>query len=198
MTDPIEKNAIAEALGRVGGEASLGWLKANSVADYMVALRNLPAAKAVKAAKEILKTGKSGLQCAAADVIMANAPAKDGLKVLKDLLKADDRPLRNAAIAAATDAYGVAAVAPVLTGRFAKLGDGAKTDIVNWLGAHQQGLDLVLSQLNAPEELGATAVRAAGQIGLLFIPRKRVPVVFVCLISRKYAKTQSYIIIERT
>ena len=165
VTDPIEKNAIAEALGRVGGEASLGWLKANSVADYMVALRNLPTAKAVKAAKEILKTGKSGLQCAAADVIMANAPAKDGLKVLKDLLKADDRPLRNAAIAAATDAYGVAAVAPVLTGRFAKLGDGAKTDIVNWLGAHQQGLDLVLSQLNAPEELGATAVRAAGQIG---------------------------------
>ena len=165
VTDPVEKNAIAEALGRVGGEASLGWLKANSVADYMVALRNLPAAKAVKAAKEILKTGNSGLQCAAADVIMANAPAKDGLKVLKDLLKADDRPLRNAAIASATDAYGVAAVAPVLTGRFAKLGDGAKTDIVNWLGAHQQGLDLVLSQLNAPEELGATAVRAAGQIG---------------------------------
>ena len=165
VTDPVEKNAIAEALGRVGGEASLGWLKANAPADYMVALRNIPAGKAVKAAKEILKSGTSGLQCAAAELIMANAPAKEGLKVLQDLLKADDRPLRNAALAAATDAYGVAAVAPVLTGRFAKLGAGAKTDIVNWLGARKQGLDLVLTQLDEPEELGETAIRAAGQIG---------------------------------
>ena len=165
VTDPVEKNAIAEALGRIGGEASLGWLKANSLSDYLVALQNLPAAKAVKAAKEILKTGTSGLQCAAAKVIMANAPAKEGLKVLQDLLKADDRPLRNAALAAATDAYGVAAVAPVLTGRFAKLGAGAKTDIVNWLGVRKQGLDLVLAQLDEPDELGETAVRAAGQIG---------------------------------
>ena len=164
-TDPVEKDAIAEALGRIGGEASLGWLKANSLSDYMVALQNLPAAKAVKAAKEILKTGNSGLQCAAAGIIMANAPAKEGLKVLQDLLKADDRPLRNAALAAATDAYGVAAVAPVLTGRFAKLGAGAKTDIVNWLGARKQGLDLVLTQLDESEELGETAIRAAGQIG---------------------------------
>ena len=165
VTDPVEKNAIAEALGRVGGEASLGWLKASAPADYMVALRNIPAGKAVKAAKEILKSGTSGLQCAAAELIMANAPAKEGLKVLQDLLKADDRPLRNAALAAATDAYGVAAVAPVLTGRFAKLGAGAKTDIVNWLGARKQGLDLVLTQLDEPEELGETAIRAAGQIG---------------------------------
>ena len=164
-TDSIEKNAIAEALGRVGGEASLGWLKAHAPADYMVALRNLPAKKAVKAAKEILKGGTSGLQCAAADVIMANAPAKEGLSVLQGILKSGDRPLRNAAIAAATEAYGVTAVEPVLTGRFAKLGEGAKTDVVNWLGAHQKGLDLVLTQLNAPDELGETAVRAAGQIG---------------------------------
>ena len=69
-TDPVEKNAIAEALGRIGGEASLGWLKANSLSDYMVALQNIPAAKAVKAAKEILKTGNSGLQCAAAGIIL--------------------------------------------------------------------------------------------------------------------------------
>jgi hypothetical protein len=164
-TDAVEKNAIAEALGRIGGEASLKWLKANSLSDYMVALKNLPAKKAVKAAKEILKTGNSGLQCAAADVIMDNASAKEGLKVLQNLLQADDRPLRNAAIAAATDAYGVTAVEPVLTGKFAKLGDGAKTDVVNWLGAHKQGLDLVLTQLDAPGELGETAVRAAGQIG---------------------------------
>ena len=165
VTDPVEKNAIAEALGRVGGEASLGWLKANAPADYMVALQNIPAGKAVKAAKEMLKTGPSGLQCAAAEIIMRNAPAKDGLKVLQDLLKAEDRPLRNAALSAATAAYGVAAVAPVLTGRFAKLGAGAKTDIVNWLGTHKQGLDLVLAQLDAPEELGESAIRAAGQIG---------------------------------
>jgi len=163
--DPVEKNAIAEALGRVGGAASLGWLKANSPADYMVALRNLPAGKAVKAAKAVLKDGTSGLQCAAADIIMKHAPAGEGLKVLRNLLKSDDRPLRNSAITAATDAYGVAAVEPVLTGRFAKLGAAAKTDIVNWLGSHQKGLDLVLSQLNAPGELGETAVRAAGQIG---------------------------------
>ena len=165
VTDPVEKNAIAEALGRVGGEASLGWLKANAPADYMVALQNIPAGEAVKAAKEMLKTGPSGLQCAAAEIIMRNAPAKDGLKVLQDLLKAEDRPLRNAALSAATAAYGVAAVAPVLTGRFAKLGAGAKTDIVNWLGTHKQGLDLVLAQLDAPEELGESAIRAAGQIG---------------------------------
>ena len=165
VADPVEKNAIAEALGRIGGEASLDWLKDNSMADYMVALKNLPAKKAVKAAKEVLKTGNSGLQCAAADVIMDNALAKEGLKVLQNLLKSDDRPLRNAAIAAATDAYGVGAVAPVLMGRFAKLGAGAKTDVLNWLGANKQGLDLVLSQLAAPGELGETAVRAAGQIG---------------------------------
>ena len=165
VTDPVEKNAIAEALGRVGGESSLAWLKTNAPADYMVALQNIPAGKAVKAAKEILKTGTSGLQCAAAEVIMANAPAKEGLKVLQDLLKSPDRPLRNAALSAATDAYGVAAVAPMLTGRFAKLGVGTKTDIINWLGAHKQGLDLVLTQLDAPEELGETAIRAVGLIG---------------------------------
>jgi hypothetical protein len=164
-TDAVEKNAIAEALGRIGGEASLKWLKANSLSDYMVALKNLPAKKAVKAAKEILKTGNSGLQCAAADVIMENASAKEGLKVLQNLLKSEDRPLRNAAITAATDAYGVGAVAPVLTNAFAKLGEGAKTDVVNWLGARKQGLDLVLTQLAAPGELGESAVRAAGQIG---------------------------------
>lgn len=164
-TDPVEKNAIAQALGRVGGEASLGWLKANSPADYMVALGNIPAKKAVQAAKAVLRDGGSGLQCAAAEVIMDKATAKEGLKVLRNLLGSGDRPLRNAAISAATDAYGVAAVEPVLTKRFAKLGEGAKTDVVNWLGARQKGLNLVLSQLNAPGELGETAVRAAGQIG---------------------------------
>lgn len=165
VTDPAEKNAIAQALGRVGGEASLGWLKANSPADYLVALGNIPAKKAVQAAKAVLKDGDSGLQCAAAEVIMDKAAAKDGLKVLRNLLGSEDRPLRNAAISAATDAYGVAAVEPVLTKRFAKLGEGAKTDVVNWLGARQKGLNLVLSQLDAPGELGETAVRAAGQIG---------------------------------
>ena len=165
VADPVEKNAIAEALGRIGGEAALGWLNDNSMSDYMVALKNLPAKKAVKAAKEVLKNGTSGLQCAAADVIMDNALAKEGLKVLQDILKSEDRPLRNAAISAATKAYGVGAVAPILTGKFAKLSEGAKTDVVNWLGANKQGLDLVLAQLGAPGELGETAVRAAGQIG---------------------------------
>ena len=165
VTDPAEKNAVAQALGRVGGTASLPWLKANAPADYMVALGNIPAKKAVQAAKAVLKDGDSGLQCAAAELIMDKAPAKEGLKVLRNLLGSEDRPLRNAAISAATAAYGVAAVEPVLTNRFAKLGEGAKTDVVNWLGARQKGLNLVLSQLNAPGELGETAVRAAGQIG---------------------------------
>ena len=38
--------------------------------------------------------------------------------------------------------------------------------------------------------------RCARKIGLLFISGERVLVVSVCLISSKYAKTQSYIIIE--
>ena len=165
VTDPAEKNAVAQALGRVGGASSLPWLKANAPADYMVALGNIPAKKAVQAAKAVLRDGDSGLQCAAAELIMDKAPAKEGLKVLRNLLGSEDRPLRNAAISAATAAYGVAAVEPVLTNRFAKLGEGAKTDVVNWLGSRQKGLNLVLSQLNAPGELGETAVRAAGQIG---------------------------------
>ena len=165
VTDPAEKNAVAQALGRVGGASSLPWLKANAPADYMVALGNIPAKKAVQAAKAVLRDGDSGLQCAAAELIMDKAPAKEGLKVLRNLLGSEDRPLRNAAISAATAAYGVAAMEPVLTNRFAKLGEGAKTDVVNWLGARQKGLNLVLSQLNAPGELGETAVRAAGQIG---------------------------------
>ena len=163
--DAVEKNAIAEALGRIGGEASLGWLKDNSLSDYMVALKNLPAKKAVKAAKEILKTGTSGLQCAAADVIMDNALAKEGLKVLQGILKSDDRPLRNAAIAAATKAYGVGAVAPILTGKFAKLSEGAKVDVVNWLGANKQGLETVLDNILQVDELGDAAVRAAALLG---------------------------------
>ena len=165
VKDPVEKNAVATALGRIGGEASLGWLKANSMADYLVALRNLPAKKAVQAAKAVLKDGTSGQKCAAADVIMKNAPAKEGLKVLLNLLKSDDRPLRNAAIAAATEAYGVGAVAPMLVGRFSKLGAGAKTDVVNWLGANKKGIDVVLPLVDAEGELGETAIRAVGQIG---------------------------------
>ena len=164
-TDPVEKNAIAEALGRIGGEASLGWLKANSLSDYMVALENIPAAKAVKAAKEILKTGNSGLQCAAAGIILGKDTEKGALKALQDILKSGDRPLRNAALAAATSRFGADGVAPVLTKAFAKLGEGAKTDIVNWLGAHQTGEATVLSVLNAPGELGDAAVRSAGFFG---------------------------------
>ena len=165
VADPVEKNAIAEALGRIGGEAALGWLKDNSMSDYMVALKNLPAKKAVKAAKEVLKNGTSGLQCAAANVIMDNALAKEGLKVLQDILKSNDRPLRNAAIAAATKAYGVGAVAPILTGKFAKLSEGAKVDVVNWLGAHKQGMDKVLDNILQVDELGDAAVRAAALLG---------------------------------
>ena len=165
VTDPVEKNAIAEALGRIGGEASLGWLKANSLSDYMVALENIPAAKAVKAAKEILKTGNSGLQCAAAGIILGKDTEKGALKALQDILKSGDRPLRNAALAAATSRFGADGVAPVLTKAFAKLGEGAKTDIVNWLGAHQTGEATVLSVLNAPGELGDAAVRSAGFFG---------------------------------
>ena len=164
-TDPVEKNAVAEALGRVGGEASLGWLKAHAPADYMVALGNIPARKAVKAAKEILRNGTSGLQCAAAGIIMDKAPAKDALKVMQDILKSEDRPLRNAALTAATRRFGAESVAPVLTRAFARLGDGAKTDIVNWLGAHQTGETTVLSALDAPGELGDAAVRSAGLFG---------------------------------
>ena len=165
VSDPVEKNAIAEALGRIGGEASLGWLKANSLSDYMVALENIPAAKAVKAAKEILKTGNSGLQCAAAGIILGKDTEKGALKALQDILKSGDRPLRNAALAAATSRFGADGVAPVLTKAFAKLGEGAKTDIVNWLGAHQTGEATVLSVLNAPGELGDAAVRSAGFFG---------------------------------
>ena len=165
VSDPVEKNAIAEALGRIGGEASLGWLKANSLSDYMVALQNIPAAKAVKAAKEILKTGTSGLQCAAAGIILGKDTEKGALKALQDILKSEDRPLRNAALAAATSRFGADGVAPVLTKAFPKLGEGAKTDIVNWLGAHQTGEATVLSALNAPGELGDAAVRSAGLFG---------------------------------
>ena len=165
VTDPVEKNAVAEALGRVGGEASLGWLKANSLSDYMVALQNIPAKKAVKAAKEILKNGTSGLQCAAAEVIMDKDTRKDALKVLQSILKSEDRPLRNAALTAATSRFGADAVAPILTKGFAKLGDGAKTDIVNWLGANKIGENTVLSALEAPGELGDAAVRSAGLFG---------------------------------
>ena len=165
VSDPVEKNAIAEALGRIGGEASLGWLKANSLSDYMVALENIPAAKAVKAAKEILKTGNSGLQCAAAGIILGKDTEKGALKALQDILKSGDRPLRNAALAAATSRFGADGVAPVLTKAFPKLGEGARTDIVNWLGAHQTGEATVLSVLNAPGELGDAAVRSAGFFG---------------------------------
>ncbi len=164
-TDPVEKNAIAEALGRIGGEASLGWLKANSLSDYMVALQNLPAAKAVKAAKEILKTGTSGLQCAAAGIVLGKDTEKGALKVLQEILKSEDRPLRNAALEAATSRFGAEGVAPVLTKAFAKLGDGAKTDIVNWLGAHKTGESIVLSAMTAPGELGDAAIRSAGLFG---------------------------------
>ena len=165
VTDPVEKNAIAEALGRIGGEASLGWLKANSLSDYMVALQNIPAAKAVKAAKEILKTGTSGLQCAAAGIVLGKDTEKGALKVLQEILKSEDRPLRNAALEAATSRFGAEGVAPVLTKAFAKLGDGAKTDIVNWLGAHKTGESIVLSAMTAPGELGDAAIRSAGLFG---------------------------------
>ncbi len=164
-TDPVEKAAIATALGRIGGEASLKWLKANSMADYMVALENIPAKKAVKAAKAVLKEGSSDLKCAAAQVIMGKATQKEGLKVLKDILATEDRPLRNAAISAATGMYGAAAVEPVLTGKFANLSSGAKTDVVNWLGANGKRADIVLSEIDAPGELGEAAVRSAGMVG---------------------------------
>ena len=165
VVDPVEKNAIAEALGRVGGESSLSWLKANSLSDYMVALQNIPAKKAVKAAKEILSSGTSGLQCAAAGIIMDKDTEKGALKVLQNILKSEDRPLRNAALTAATSRFGADVVAPILTKSFAKLGDGAKTDIVNWLGANKIGENTVLSALDAPGELGDAAVRSAGLLG---------------------------------
>ena len=165
VKDPDEKNAIAEALGRIGGEDALDWLKANSLADYMVALRNIPAKKAVKAAKAILKDGTSGLQCAAAEIIMDKDTQNGALKVLQNILKSEDRPLRNAALTAATSRFGADVVAPILTKGFKKLDDGAKTDIVNWLGTNKIGEEVVVAWVDAPGELGDAAVRAAGFLG---------------------------------
>lgn len=159
-TDVAEQAALASALGRVGGEASLNWLKTHSLPDYLVALENLPAKQAVKAAKAVLKSGNSGEKCAAAQVILNKLPAQEGLRELRNLLKADYRPLRNTAIATATAAYGADAVEPVLTAAFPKLTEGAKVDVVNWLGAQLRGEQLVQAQVLAPGELGEAAAHS--------------------------------------
>ena len=161
-----DKPAICHALGRIGSEASASWLMTESPADYAVLLGNLPGDRALKAAQGLLKSDRADLRCAAVPVVVANAPAKAGLKTLADIMKNDVRPVRNAALQAATDAYGTQAVAPVLTKKYASWSDDAKTDVLNWLGTHGIRCDqVVIPAMAADGELGLTAVKVAGQVG---------------------------------
>ena len=159
-----EKKAICQTLGIIGSKASAKYLKSQSPADYMVLLDNLSDKEAVKAAKGLLKDANSGIRCAAVKTLIERS-APDP-KLVVNALKTGDRPYRNAALAAA-EKYDVGALAKALEKAYATLPDGAKTDVLNWLGVKKaaSALPLVTSSIRVPGEQGETALRTLGILG---------------------------------
>ena len=159
--------ALCKAVGELGNELSLDFLKEFSPADEVVLLSRLPYYVAGKEARRLLAGDDSYLRCAAADVLLNCVTEKNVPKELLKILASDDRPLRNAALASATERLGAGKLLPAILKKYAKLPADAHTDILNWMGANklEAALPTVLKEFAADGETADAAIMAASLIG---------------------------------
>ena len=123
-------------------------------------------ALSLKEAKSLLKSGATHEKCLAACEIMQAQPAK-ALKTVASALKSDDRIFRNSVLSNATKLLGSTALVPLLTGKYKKLSDDAKVDVLNWFGNNKVSSvsSLVNSAMGEGGPIAQAAIAAAGKIG---------------------------------
>lgn len=123
-------------------------------------------ALSLKEAKSLLKSGATHEKCLAACEIMQAQPAK-ALKTVASALKSDDRIFRNSVLSNATKLLGSTALVPLLTGKYKKLSDDAKVDVLNWFGNNKVSsvATLVNSAMEEGGPVAEAAIAAAGKIG---------------------------------
>lgn len=183
QTDNTTKEAIYNALAACGGKASLKALAdAAAASDYDFAPSDATSAYihlinrmaeqgdvkgALAAARSLAKaTARTNVRAAALEV-MLKYDAKKRTQNLLAALNDSDRPYRGAALDYANDFADEALYAAVVK-KMPSLGEEARTDIVNWLGAHHAAsqIDVVVAMIGSNNgELAAAAIRAAGKIG---------------------------------
>lgn len=182
-TDNVTKEAIYNALAACGGKASLKVLAdAAAASDYdftpsdatsaYIRLLNRTAEEgnvkvALSAAKALAKaTARTNVRAAALELMLKYDARKRTQNVLT-ALKDSNREYRGAALDYANDFADEALYAAVV-GKMPSLGEEARTDIVNWLGAHHAAsqIDVVVAMIESgDDELAEAAIRAAGKIG---------------------------------
>lgn len=166
-----ELGAICSALASVGSASSLDLLAGNSWTDYAALATRLAKAgdrsKAVaKAARSLMKSDVPAFRSAGAEALMNCNPAK-APKVVSDALKSSDGAYRAEVLQDATALLGAGNLVPLLTKSYSKASEGAKLDILDWLGDNKvkSATDLVLGAFQEGGEISRTAISAAGKIG---------------------------------
>jgi len=126
-----------------------------------------------KAAKALLKSGDTKDMCEAAEALMKSNPAK-ALKMVSSALKNEDRQYRCSVLSDATELLGSDVLAPLLTKKYPKLSDIAKSDVLYWFGQNnvQSASGLVAKELAniagglvSSNELKNDAIQTAGLLG---------------------------------
>lgn len=165
-----ELGAICSSLAKIGSASSLDLLKANSTADFAdlaVKLADGKSCKAVAAAaKALLGSEVSAYKSAGALAQMKNSPLK-AMKTLSAALKSDDVEFRNSVLNDAASIAGKDAVAALAQTMYPKLAEGAKADVINWIGSNKihNAAPLVISAITNGGDLASTAIAAAGKLG---------------------------------
>ena len=179
--DDATKEAVCNALGRCGTEASLKTLAAAAkAADYAFTPGDATSAylqlvgrlaregsgKALSAARTLLRSERQHIRTAALDIVLSVEPAKRTSYILA-AVKDPSREYRCAALHLADD-FADEALCAAICEKMKSYDDVTRTDVVNWLGSRHaaaQSATIVAAIASENEELALAAIRAAGRIG---------------------------------
>ena len=179
--DDATKEAVCNALGHCGTEASLKTLAAAAkAADYAFVpgdatgaylcligrLAGEGSGKALSTAKSLLRSERPHIRTSALDILLRAEPAKRTSYILA-ALKDPCREYRCAALHLA-DAFADEALYAAINEKMKSFDDVVRTDVVNWLGSRHavsQSPTIVAAIASENEELALAAIRAAGRIG---------------------------------
>lgn len=179
--DDATKEAVCNALGRCGTEASLKTLAAAAkAADYAFTPGDATSAylqlvgrlaregsgKALSTARTLLRSERQHIRTAALDIVLSVEPAKRTSYILA-AVKDPSREYRCAALHLADD-FADEALCAAICEKMKSYDDVTRTDVVNWLGSRHaaaQSATIVAAIASENEELALAAIRAAGRIG---------------------------------
>lgn len=173
VSDPAhnsQKDVVLKALQEAAEQSTDATAKAflQSI-QWTLLPENAPAQATpltLKTAKSLMNSGQSPQRYSATYEYLKAKPA-DASKILVNALKEGDRKYSNAVIGYATEVAGVEALVPAVSKAFAKLGDGSKTDVLNWIGNNKISsmLGIAYENMGVGGEVADAAIIAVGKIG---------------------------------